>query len=764
MSIQVNQVKGDIVELVFNPREDDLRVGENLCIRERESGSGLIVQIIEFRMVTYPALIREQLQLVIGEAHSGLVPQLLDYLAGEDALDGDTSQIRNLKIAIAKIRKLTGSRWDQWDGWIPTRDVEITRTRDEEVFHNCIDRLENALHLGQTLRGEPFFIEGQDLEKVNIITGVKGSGKSYLSKVILLELIERGAPCIVFDINKEYIHLPRHEVDPVTGRVLQKGIIHLKAGDNLKLGVRQFGLSPLMTMLTKYGLPEVSAMYLENRVFKLLEEMERAEKVGKKSPFVGIQHLIEMAEENEYAQSEVVNGAIRSRLEAVKNTGIFAAKAQEAISIHEQYQQIREGGALVIDVSTLSNLARYGFVQAIIEMVKGICETEIAQGTDRFPFVFFEEAHLYINKNTIGYIVTRSRHLGITSFFVTNMVGGLDETVLRQVDNLFLLYLPFEDDVRHIGKSAMTDQETISSFVRRLRSHHSLIIGNVTRQYPVIIKVKYLEGIHTAGETQYFFKLGGNGNGHHPSGPSSGNGRRLPRAMEPRLGEDARHSPGARWTEAAEESGELPEEPCALLPEDRDPTALTSPQEGRVVQEGLGISTVNRQDPGEGVPFEAEQGKLVQEDPGIFAAQPSGKLLSAERKRREEELSGRQLGFLKSPAGPPVGEGSQREGRKRRRLDEGRIEFDRVARVWKAIVDRIEERRAFLGFVLSTGRPIDLTGNVLSIAFSPTDIFHKEMLEKEEYRQIVEEELSAAVDFPVKIHCLVEKQEARRRG
>jgi hypothetical protein len=86
------------------------------------------------------------------------------------------------------------------------------------------------------------------------------------------------------------------------------------------------------------------------------------------------------------------------------------------------------------------------------------------------------------------------------------MVGGLDETVLRQVDNLFLLYLPFDDDVRHISKSAIVDQETMSSYVKRLRRHHALILGDVTRQYPVIIKVKELKGIHTAGETQYFFK------------------------------------------------------------------------------------------------------------------------------------------------------------------------------------------------------------------------------------------------------------------
>jgi hypothetical protein len=39
-----------------------------------------------------------------------------------------------------------------------------------------------------------------------------------------------------------------------------------------------------------------------------------------------------------------------------------------------------------------------------------------------------------------------------------------------------------------------------------LRRHHALILGDVTRQYPVIVKVKELKGIHTAGETQYFFK------------------------------------------------------------------------------------------------------------------------------------------------------------------------------------------------------------------------------------------------------------------
>jgi DNA helicase HerA-like ATPase len=389
--------------------------------------------------------------------------------------------------------------------------VVVARTSDEEVFTNATRDLGHPLHLGQTLAGQDFYVEGQDLEKVNVITGVKGSGKSHLSKVVLLQLIAQGAPCIVFDINREYIHLPRVETDPDNGEVVQRGIIHLEAGGNFRLGVRQFGLAPLMTLLQRFGLPEVSALYFENRLARLWAEAENMERTNGRVPYVGLEQLIEMAEQNEFGSGSnalVVNQAIRSRLEALKNTRIFARSAQEAASLGKTYRLIREGGAMVIDVSALSNLAREGFVQAIIELVKDLCLWEIEHDTHRFPFIFFEEAHLYVSRRSIDYIVTRARHLGITSFFVTNMVHGLDETILRQADNLFLLRIPFEDDVRHVSRGAATDYETMAAFVRRLRQHHALVIGNVTAQYPLMFRVDPLAGVNTAGETRYFFRNG----------------------------------------------------------------------------------------------------------------------------------------------------------------------------------------------------------------------------------------------------------------
>jgi hypothetical protein len=526
LNVQVRQIDGDLAVLLFNPREADLRVGETLTLHELATGRSVIVQVIAFRSATYPSLVADQLHNLVGpEPIQAPLLEAIGYqLQLPEALTEHDMALGNIKVALAKIRKTVqssprsrrngerdegGGHWEQWDGWIPAREVEVFRTPDNEVLANSTRDSGHRLRLGRTLAGHDFFIEGQDLEKVNVISGVKGSGKSHLSKVVLLQLIASGAPCVVFDINREYIHLPRAEVDPITGKTLRRGIVHLEAGGNFRLSVRQFGLAPTMTLMTRYGLPEVSALYFENRLARLWAEAEAIEHDGGKAPYIGLEQLMQMAQEGEFgggASAAVVNHAIRSRLEALRNTRIFARNPKEAASLGEAYRTIREGGALIVDVSGLSNLAREGFVQAIIELVKDLCLWEIEHDTHRFPFIFFEEAHLYVSRQSIDYIVTRARHLGITSFFVTNMIHGLDEAVLRQADNLFLLRIPFEDDVRHVSRGAATDYETMAAFVRRLRERHALIVGNVTAQYPLIFEVDPLKGVNTAGETRYFFR------------------------------------------------------------------------------------------------------------------------------------------------------------------------------------------------------------------------------------------------------------------
>lgn len=103
MNVQIRQIKGDIIELVFNPKEEDLRVGENLSMREKGSNRGLIVQVIELRTVTYPSLLLEMLQLVIEDPQARTAGATFDLAQlSEEGLP----EMSNLKLAIAKIRKV----------------------------------------------------------------------------------------------------------------------------------------------------------------------------------------------------------------------------------------------------------------------------------------------------------------------------------------------------------------------------------------------------------------------------------------------------------------------------------------------------------------------------------------------------------------------------------------------------------------------------------------------------------------------------------
>jgi DNA helicase HerA-like ATPase len=233
------------------------------------------------------------------------------------------------------------------------------------------------------------------------------------------------------DVNREYGGLPEVRTYSV--------------GKDFKLGVREIGVEALSVMLEAFGTPATSLLYFETRLSKLFQE---------KKEFIGIDELISMAEEGEFYPTQsgyaadAVNRTLRSRLEALKLTGMVARSPLEASSFAGVWKEIREGGAVAFDLSGLSTPARMGFAQALLRFLFALVEEE-----EKVPFVFFEEAHLYVTPQGIDALVTRARHTGITSFFITNTPTALPEGVLRAADNLFVFRLPLEEDIKWVAKS-----------------------------------------------------------------------------------------------------------------------------------------------------------------------------------------------------------------------------------------------------------------------------------------------------------------------
>jgi hypothetical protein len=386
--------------------------------------------------------------------------------------------------------KAEGTRWvarakvrGPWDGIFPGWEAEIFPTSPP-----IPETPGPKIFLGRTLEGEEFSPGGRALEKVNVIVGAKGSGKSHLAKVILLGLIRAGAPCLVLDVNREYGGLPEVRTYAV--------------GRNFKLGVREIGVEALSVMLEAFGTPATSLLYFETRLSKLFQE---------KKEFIGIDELVSMAEEGEFYPTQsgyaadAVNRTLRSRLEALKLTGMVARSPFEASSFAGVWKEIREGGAVAFDLSGLSTPARMGFAQALLRFLFALVEEE-----ERVPFVFFEEAHLYVTPQGIDALVTRARHTGITSFFITNTPTALPEGVLRAADNLFVFRLPLEEDINWVAKSGMVEESSLLALVQALPKYACLVLGEATEAYPVVLLPDPLLGVDTRGKTRYFFALPAN--------------------------------------------------------------------------------------------------------------------------------------------------------------------------------------------------------------------------------------------------------------
>src|SRR3989475_12588642 len=88
--------------------------------------------------------------------------------------------------------------------------------------------------------GEPVSVDASGLDGgLNIITGRKGSGKSHLAKLLLLSMAGWGAPCIVLDVNGEYINL--HKSSAGRPSSTAPTVISRRSGLNFsmaKLGLR----------------------------------------------------------------------------------------------------------------------------------------------------------------------------------------------------------------------------------------------------------------------------------------------------------------------------------------------------------------------------------------------------------------------------------------------------------------------------------------------------------------------------------------------
>jgi hypothetical protein len=476
--------EGNILQILSFPGET-VEKGDYLLVEDADAGRALIVQVIDVQFASIPGVLEELLRSL---------PDGGELIKGEDVdpleIAPHISYIQDASLLICKIRATAeNDGLSPSSAWLPSRSQSMIRKLPLPTLLK-LAKIDGNLPIviGGTKDSSLLTIDATSLDgRLNIITGKKETGKSHLSKLLMVNLVSYKATVVVFDLNGEYLSLG------LTGdgkRNANYDKIHvLTPSQNFKLALKQLNLHVMLGILIHaLHLPGTSAREFR-RIWIALKEKDNLT-------------LHELGETiRNWNCNQHVRDALFSRYHALVNSGIFTDNIAEATSLEEYSLKTREnGGAIILNLRNTSSIDR----QIVVEYILGKLVESLSNSKLKAVFLFAEEAHLYLRETYWDDIVTRMRHFGIFTTFITNQPDTIRENIYRQADNIFLFNFTNEHDLDVVSRAARVDAETVRSIARDLPPHHCLALGRAVRDFPIVARVKALD-VKTMGETRLFF-------------------------------------------------------------------------------------------------------------------------------------------------------------------------------------------------------------------------------------------------------------------
>ncbi len=477
--------EGNIVQILSFP-DESVEKGDYLLVEDADARKALIVQVIDVQFASIPGILEELLRTL---------PDGGELIQGEDIdpleIAPHITYIQDASLLVCKIRAtLEHENLIPSSSWLPSRSQSTIRKLSiPTLFKVAKVNGKLPIILGSTKDSSLLTIDASSLDgRLNIITGKKETGKSHLSKLLMVSLVGYKATIVVFDLNGEYLSLGMTS-DGKRNAYYDK--IHaLTPSQNFRVALKQVNLHVLLGILIHaLHLPGTSAREFR-RIWKSLKEKDN----------LTLQELGEAI--RNWNCNQHVRDALFSRYHALVNSGFFTDNIAEATLLEECLLKAKEqGGAIVINLRNTSAIDR----QIVVEYVLGRLVESLTSWKLKAVFLFAEEAHLYLRETYWDDIVTRMRHFGIFTTFITNQPDTIRENIYRQADNIFLFNFTNEHDLDVVSRAARVDAETVKAIARDLPPHYCLALGKVVRDFPMVTKVKALD-LKTMGETRLFFK------------------------------------------------------------------------------------------------------------------------------------------------------------------------------------------------------------------------------------------------------------------
>ncbi|MFH2106185.1 MAG: ATP-binding protein [Candidatus Micrarchaeota archaeon] len=356
----------------------------------------------------------------------------------------------------------------------PGSEVQIAKN---DLLRKFLGFRENGLMLGNIQHHD---VEARiDLTKLFqkhlAILAMSGSGKSYLTSVLIEELLDRKPEegriaVVVIDIHGEYHGFKYDE------KYGQK--TNLIDGSQISIPLRKIRPESIEEWVK---LSDPQKQVLRSSIL----ELKKTEKI------YGMKELIAKIEASEASGDSVKKPLIR----ALKEIGRFRLMSKDKEN-PALIDEIRPGRLSIFDFSTLDNLRKK---QIIVSYFARKLFSMRKKGKIP-PFVLIvEEAHNFARENAekteaisravIETIAREGRKFGASLCLITQRPVNLSTTALSQCNTHIILRVTNPNDLDHIGKSSEGIDARMLKNITSLKVGEAIFVGEAVN-YPVFVSIR----------------------------------------------------------------------------------------------------------------------------------------------------------------------------------------------------------------------------------------------------------------------------------